>query len=80
MTPLPKRKLSKARQGKRRRDFKVELNGIAFCDKCHTPKQPFVVCGNCGFYNGQQILRSKSLPAGRQVKTKKHEEPAGSPA
>ncbi|MEK7565994.1 MAG: 50S ribosomal protein L32 [Patescibacteria group bacterium] len=47
MTPLPKRKLSRLRQGTRRASFKLVLPQIQKCPKCGKPKLPHKTCENC---------------------------------
>jgi len=31
------------------------------CPRCSASKRPHEICGNCGFYKGQQMLQSKPL-------------------
>ncbi len=51
MTPLPKRRLSSRRQGKREKaNLKVKLLNISRCPKCSKPKLPHKACSYCGFY------------------------------
>ncbi|MBI3386082.1 50S ribosomal protein L32 [Candidatus Gottesmanbacteria bacterium] len=62
MTPLPKRKLSTRRQGKRRSHLKLSLAGLVKCPQCGTFRLSHRVCPNCGYYDGKQIVvkREKS--------------------
>ncbi|MBI3887459.1 50S ribosomal protein L32 [Candidatus Microgenomates bacterium] len=55
MTPLPKRRLSHKRQGKRRASFKVVGLALSVCKNCQKPVEPHRVCRNCGFYNGKAV-------------------------
>ncbi|OGG06333.1 50S ribosomal protein L32 [Candidatus Gottesmanbacteria bacterium RIFCSPHIGHO2_01_FULL_42_12] len=50
MTPLPKRRLSTARQGNRRASFSVKTAGLAKCAHCGKLKQGHTRCKECGFY------------------------------
>lgn len=59
MTPLPKRRLSSARQGKRRKQITLPKLGLVECDNCKALKLPHQVCGNCGTYKGQVLLTPK---------------------
>jgi len=47
MTPLPKRRWSTARQGKRRASIKLELPKLVNCKNCGQPKKSHTVCKNC---------------------------------
>jgi len=60
MTALPKRKISTRRQGKRRASHQVKLPTLVKCPHCHQLKKPHQVCLNCGYYNQEKILPSKS--------------------
>lgn len=59
MTPLPKRRWSKARQGQRRTTIKLKAQALQVCTNCKSLKIPFTVCKNCGFYDGKQVLKPK---------------------
>ncbi|MFH2019716.1 MAG: 50S ribosomal protein L32 [bacterium] len=47
MTPLPKRRLSTRRQGKRRAAIKLALPKIVKCKNCSQPKKAHTLCTNC---------------------------------
>ena len=59
MTPLPKRKYAKARQGKRRAHLGTTPVAVVDCPQCHTPKLPHHVCKTCGTYDGREVLTIK---------------------
>ena len=53
----PKRKHSKSRKNKRRSNvWKLDVPGFSNCTQCGELKVPHRVCGNCGYYNGRQII------------------------
>ncbi len=56
MVPLPKRKLSKGRRGRRRAHDAVGVPKLVECSNCHQPMLPHRVCPNCGQYRGRQVL------------------------
>ncbi len=60
MAPLPKRKYSHARQGKRRAHLGVSLPVLDHCPQCHSPKLPHHLCLICGSYNGREVIEVKS--------------------
>lgn len=57
--PLPKRRHSSSRQGKRRGEQKVAVPSISVCPNCKSPKLPHRVCGVCGYYKGKQVIQIK---------------------
>ena len=60
MTPLPKRKYAKARQGKRRAHLAFAVTAVVDCPQCHSPKLPHHVCKTCGTYDGREVIEIKS--------------------
>ncbi|MBN2098627.1 MAG: 50S ribosomal protein L32 [Dehalococcoidia bacterium] len=60
MPPLPKRKTSKARHGKRRSHLSVNPPAMQACSKCHSLKLPHTVCPTCGTYAGEEIIKGRS--------------------
>lgn len=59
MTPLPKRRLSSARQGKRRAEITLNKTALVKCSNCGNLKLPHVVCPNCGTYKGSVLIAPK---------------------
>ncbi len=59
MTPLPKRRLSKERQGRRRASINFKPTSLAKCENCGVLKIPHEVCKNCGTYKGVVIVAPK---------------------
>lgn len=54
----PKNKISKARKNKRRSNvWKLDAPAFSTCTQCGELKMPHRVCGNCGYYNGKQIVK-----------------------
>lgn len=67
MGALPKRKLSKARKGRRRSHLALVPQGLALCPQCRNPKLPHHVCPTCGSYNGRQVVKIKSTKERQQA-------------
>lgn len=63
MTPLPKRKHSRARQGKRRQTIRLKNITLLACPQCGSQKRPHIVCPNCGQYKGRVIVIKKEKKA-----------------
>jgi len=60
MTPLPKRRWSTRRQGKKRATLKATSRTAGKCPNCGELKISHFACGKCGFYNGRSIIKIKS--------------------
>ena len=55
---VPKRKVSKARKNKRRSNvWKISAPAFCKCQQCGELKLPHVVCKNCGYYKGREIVK-----------------------
>ncbi|OGG01830.1 50S ribosomal protein L32 [Candidatus Gottesmanbacteria bacterium RBG_16_52_11] len=63
MTPLPKRRHSTRRGGKRKASIRQKLTGLVPCKNCSSMIRPHRICPNCGFYNGKEILKPKTPKA-----------------
>ncbi len=71
MAIVPKRKHSQARRDKRRSNvWKLEAPTLVKCPQCGELKVPHQVCGKCGYYKGEEVVkrkRRKSLAKGRAM-------------
>ena len=56
MPPLPKRKLSKARTGRRRSHWRLKVPQMETCSQCGAMVRPHHVCLACGTYRGKQAI------------------------
>jgi len=56
MPQEPKKRHSRARQGKRRAAIKLGLAKTVACPNCGTSILPHMVCKNCGYYKGKEIV------------------------
>jgi len=57
---VPKRRTSKARRDKRRANFKLLIPGMIKCPKCQAFKMPHRICGECGYYNGKEVIKKEA--------------------
>lgn len=55
----PKRKTSKARKRKRRSHHALSPTVTVLCTHCHQVTLPHRVCGNCGWYQGRQVVQTE---------------------
>ena len=56
---VPKRRMSRSRQGKRRSHHRVKPIQIQYCPTCEQPVLPHRVCGNCGTYHGRTVVETE---------------------
>ena len=62
MAIVPKRKHSQARRDKRRSNvWKLEAPTLVKCPQCGELKVPHKVCGKCGYYKGQEVIKKEAL-------------------
>jgi large subunit ribosomal protein L32 len=59
MTPLPKRRWSTRRQGKKRATLKGRANTASKCGNCGFLKTSHTICPKCGYYRGKPALKIK---------------------
>lgn len=57
MPQEPKKRHSRQRQGKRRAAIKLVASKTVLCPNCKMPTLPHVVCKNCGFYKGKEVVK-----------------------
>ena len=64
MAPLPKKKIPKSRQGKRRSHLHQRLVALTECPHCHSARLPHQVCPTCGYYKGREavVIGKPELP------------------
>jgi large subunit ribosomal protein L32 len=55
---VPKRKKGRIKTNTRRSSHKLTAAGISVCPQCQSAKLPHRVCGDCGFYNGKEIIET----------------------
>jgi large subunit ribosomal protein L32 len=56
MGALPKQRVSRGRQGNRRRHHWLKLPQLMTCPNCGEKKKTHFVCPNCGTYKGRQVI------------------------
>ncbi len=55
--PNPKRKHSKARTRRRRTHDKLKGVNLVRCAQCNQLHLPHRVCGNCGHYGKEEVVK-----------------------
>jgi large subunit ribosomal protein L32 len=56
MGALPKQRVSRRRQGNRRRHIYLTPPTLVECKHCRELKRSHHVCPNCGYYRGRQVI------------------------
>ena len=62
MPAVPKKKVSKSRQGKRAAHYGLRAQSLSECSQCRSVKQPHRVCPSCGYYNGREVVARETEP------------------
>jgi large subunit ribosomal protein L32 len=57
MGALPKQRISRHRQGNRRRHHVLKPLALVNCRNCREVKLAHHVCPNCGVYRGRQVVQ-----------------------
>jgi len=65
MPPLPKKKTSKSRQGRRRSQIAMSRPNLVVCPQCRSPKRSHQACHVCGTYRGREVLNVTARAARR---------------
>ncbi|GJL78308.1 MAG: 50S ribosomal protein L32 [Nitrospinaceae bacterium] len=58
---VPKKKMSKSRQGNRRSHDKLSFPAFGECPQCRETKKPHHICLHCGFYKGREIMSVEAV-------------------
>jgi large subunit ribosomal protein L32 len=59
MPQEPKKRHSRARQGKRRNSIKLTVSKYSTCSNCGAKIAFHIVCPECGYYKGAKVLTIK---------------------
>ena len=62
---LPKRRKSHSRVRTRRQQWRAQKVTMSTCSHCGSANLPHHACGNCGYYNGRQVLATRDRSAQR---------------
>jgi large subunit ribosomal protein L32 len=55
---VPKRRVSRSRQGMRRSHQHLTPLQLQYCPNCKEPVLPHRVCSKCGFYRGVEVVKT----------------------
>ena len=78
---VPKQHRSKSRQGQRRQHIYLKDKQNALCSKCAKPVLPHILCGNCGYYKGREVIdvfaklnKKERKAKAKEIAAKEHKE------
>jgi large subunit ribosomal protein L32 len=66
MGALPKRKISKARRGRRCSHLALKTTRLVACPQCHELRLPHHMCPSCGHYKGTEVIAIESKSAKKE--------------
>ena len=72
MAPLPKKKLSRIRRGKRQAAQKLNLPKLVKCSQCGELKLPHIVCKSCGKYRHLTLISPKTHTEDKKQNDPRH--------
>lgn len=53
---VPKKRHTKSRRNKRRMNIFLKKPTITLCSKCGKEVAPHIICKNCGYYKGREVV------------------------
>lgn len=56
---VPKKRRSKSKSRIKRANWKVDMPELTACPNCGEKKHSHRACGECGQYNGKQVIQIK---------------------
>lgn len=63
--PVPKKKTSRSRQGRKRAHLSMATPTLIICRQCRSPRLSHHACPVCGTYRGREVLKVTARAARR---------------
>lgn len=73
MPQEPKKRHSRARQGKRRAAIKFSIRKTVLCSNCGMAVLSHTICKNCGYYKGREVIDVNKKKVQKEKKEKEAE-------
>lgn len=70
---VPKHRGTKSQQQQRRMHLFLKEPKFALCKKCGQPVLPHIVCQNCGYYKGREVIDVMKKLSKKEKKLKERE-------
>lgn len=77
--PLPSKRTSHSKQGKRRSHLGLHRVTLTVCPQCKAPIRSHMVCPECGYYRGRQVRTIESVVERKRRKEKERDSAKKSP-
>lgn len=70
---VPRSHLAKGRQGRRRSHLALKKKSLVDCSQCKKKKLGHIICSNCGYYKGREVVNvvAKELKKKEKEKAKR---------
>lgn len=78
--PLPSKRTSHSKQGKRRSHLALHRVTLTICPQCKAAIRPHMVCPECGYYRGRHVRTIESVVERKRRKEKERDSAKKSPA
>ena len=70
---VPKKRHTKSRRNKRRGNIFLQKPTLVSCSKCGKDSLPHMVCSNCGYYKGREVIDIFKKMTKKEKKAKEKE-------
>lgn len=70
----PKKRLTSTRSGNRRSHLKLKKINLSKCPKCQELVLPHMVCKNCGYWQGKDVLKLAEKAKNKEDRRKAREQ------
>ena len=70
---VPRQKHTKSRRDKGRMHLFLKKPVFGICPKCGSETRPHIVCSNCGFYKGKEVINVLEKLNKKERKTREKE-------
>ncbi len=70
---VPEQRHTKAKRNKRRMHLFITPSTLTSCSKCGQPVRPHIVCANCGWYKGKEVINVLAKLDKKEKKQKEKE-------
>jgi len=70
---VPRHHMAKGKQLRRRSHLALKPIKLSICQQCKKPALPHLVCKNCGFYRGKEVVNVLAKELKKKEKNSKRQ-------